>query len=81
MERLSLEALEALEVEAKEAAARIAGAADERRREQRVCPLCCERPKNTALVPCGHQYCGECAGRLDRCPACRAAIVQRLRTF
>ena len=81
LERLSLEQLEELEHAAKEAAARISEAADERRREQRMCAVCFEAPKNTALVPCGHSLCERCAERVDKCPTCRVVVSQRLRTF
>ena len=81
LERLSLEEIEELEHAAKEAVARISAVADERRREQRICVVCFEAPKNTALVPCGHTLCERCAERIDKCPTCRVVVKQRLRTF
>lgn len=43
------------------------------------CAVCMDNPKNTAIVPCGHQFCAQCAQRLHRCPMCRGRIQHRLR--
>ena len=43
----------------------------------RMCCICFENPKTTALVPCGHRsFCQDCVRRLSsrdspRCPLCR----------
>ena len=36
------------------------------------CSLCCERPMDCVLLPCGHQMCcTECAQQLEKCPFCK----------
>lgn len=49
-------------------------------REQQQCPICMERPMDTA-VDCGHRLCGACAQRITSCHACRAAVTTRLRVY
>jgi len=37
-----------------------------------VCALCCERPMDCVLSPCGHQICcTECGHQLEACPCCK----------
>jgi len=37
------------------------------------CALCCERPMDCVLTPCGHQICcNECAQQIQTCPICKA---------
>ena len=50
------------------------------------CPVCLDRGRDTAFIPCGHQTCAECAGRISsarsyRCPVCRAPSSGTLRVF
>lgn len=36
------------------------------------CALCCERPMDCVLTPCGHQICcSECAQQIRTCPICK----------
>ena len=43
-----------------------------------LCPICCEREKNTVFIPCGHIYCCiQCSYNVDPCPICRADITMR----
>jgi hypothetical protein len=45
------------------------------------CCVCLVKPKNTVLVPCGHQCaCYECGIQLTRCPICRTKFnkVQKI---
>lgn len=36
------------------------------------CALCCERPMDCVLTPCGHQICcNECAQQIQTCPICK----------
>ena len=36
------------------------------------CALCCERPMDCVLTPCGHQICcNECAQQIRTCPICK----------
>ena len=52
---------------------------------QRECPLCMEeeRPRDTALVPCGHTYCAPCVAALPgrECPDCRTPFGRTIRVF
>ena len=72
-------ALEQLEVEVQATLVRV----QERRKEERMCGICMERPKNVALVPCGHMLCSVCQPTLhqQRCHICQQAIERHLRTY
>ena len=52
-----------------------------RSRMDAFCPICMERPRDTALMPCGHCMCGECALRVFACPFCRLEVADRSRVF
>ena len=60
------------------------------------CPVCLERARDTAFMPCGHRVCAECARILSetnwrgsgprgdsesRCPVCRQPFTGTLRLF
>jgi len=47
------------------------------------CCVCLERPKNAALVPCGHQACRRCAEhfRANTCPVCRQPVTDVLALY
>lgn len=58
------------------------------KRELREDDTCCvyfERPKNAALVPCGHRLCFECStlvrGKRGDCPLCNTRIQSVLKLF
>jgi hypothetical protein len=39
-----------------------------------LCILCCEKPMDCALVPCGHQVCcSDCGKQLNKCPICKVS--------
>ena len=40
------------------------------------CCVCMENQTDT-VFQCGHGTCGECSGRLERCPLCRDYIQSR----
>ena len=46
---------------------------------EKVCKVCYIVEKNTAIVPCGHQFCKICAERVKEekgeCPMCKQKIV------
>jgi len=44
-----------------------------------TCGVCFDRERDTALTPCGHQFCHNCAASCNRCPICRGHITQRLK--
>ena len=48
-----------------------------------LCPVCEDeaRPRDTRLAPCGHVFCGACAGSVRDCPMCRAPVQRRERVF
>ena len=46
------------------------------------CVCCLQYAKTHACVPCGHKaVCGACAGRLHRCPICRADAREMVRIY
>ena len=49
------------------------------------CTICCTRPRNTVILPCGHGgICDGCASRCHRrgrCPTCRGPTEGTLRIF
>ena len=60
--------------------------APERSSGTEECPVSLDRGRDTAFIPCGHQTCAECAGRISsarpyRCPVCRGPSSGTLRVF
>ena len=70
--------------------------APERSSETDECPVCLERARDTAFMPCGHRVCAECARILSetnwrgsgprgdsesRCPECRQPFTGTLRLY
>lgn len=55
-------------------------ATDKRRLEHlMMCKICLDVDASVVFLPCSHMVsCGVCAGRLQRCPLCRATIVEML---
>lgn len=54
----------------------------ETREDRTACIICMERPRNTALVPCGHYFgCHGCTLRITACPICRGPVAARVRVF
>jgi len=48
----------------------------------RECVVCWEAAACIALLTCGHMCaCEKCAGRLQHCPMCRAAVTDRARIY
>ena len=45
------------------------------------CKICMERPMATALIPCGHTVCFQCAKKLKECHKCRAKISKLQKIF
>ena len=52
---------------------------------RRVCPVCMDKPRQAAMVPCGHTACLTCASQLDvhrgACAECNANIEMVLPLF
>ena len=76
-------ALERLEDELQATLLRVQERRKDCLQEERLCGICMERPKNAALVPCGHTLCSECEQSLQmmeeephkrRCHICQQAI-------
>jgi hypothetical protein len=48
-----------------------------KQREENKCIICCDNPKNTVCIPCGHiSTCATCNGNVNfrqLCPICRQA--------
>uniref|UniRef100_A0A7S3K3L9 RING-type domain-containing protein n=1 Tax=Aureoumbra lagunensis TaxID=44058 RepID=A0A7S3K3L9_9STRA len=53
--------------------------------ESTLCAVCLDKPKSTALVPCGHRLCLLCASKfhqqLHSCPVCRRHVRSTLRVY
>lgn len=47
--------------------------------QQITCPICFDKLKIIAFIPCGHSLCEQCANRLQICPLCRANVRSKLR--
>ena len=47
------------------------------------CQICFSEPKDYALVPCGHRFCGSCISRFDehQCPVCRRLYSSNMRIY
>ena len=46
------------------------------------CSICMDGVINTALIPCGHSLCHQCAERIEAvCPHCRGRIYHKLPIF
>lgn len=49
---------------------------------QRQCVVCMDRPREVALLPCGHLCCCiDCAAASNTCPYCRQAVKSRPRIY
>lgn len=47
-----------------------------------LCPICIEDSIGTAIVPCGHTFCSNCAKRMiSECGVCRGRIRDRLKLY
>ena len=46
------------------------------------CKICCDRPIDSVLVPCGHYFaCMQCAERMEVCPLCRQDVCFAQKTY
>ena len=45
------------------------------------CSICCDRAKNTVLMPCRHMLCQPCVEKLSICPFCNQKIESTLVVF
>ena len=63
------------------ALARIHGQQETLRQQVDDCVICVAEPRAVAFQ-CGHRCCCEsCAEGIEKCPMCKAWIVERLRIF
>jgi len=47
-----------------------------------TCPICINDPVATAIVPCGHTFCANCAKRMImECGVCRGKIRERMKLY
>ena len=50
--------------------------------ESRKCKVCHKEDACMVFVPCGHlSCCVECGNKVNRCPACRSFIKERIRSY
>jgi hypothetical protein len=46
------------------------------------CAICLTDPVSTAIVPCGHTFCGNCVKKQNTtCYICRGTIRERIKLF
>lgn len=51
-------------------------------KEDRLCKVCADAPKQVAFDPCGHFCaCLKCAAAVHKCPFCRTAIAKSMRIY
>jgi len=53
----------------------------ERSESNTDCCICLDNLPETALIPCGHCVCEDCAQELHQCPICRMDIQNTLRIY
>jgi hypothetical protein len=46
-----------------------------------TCPICLGDSVATAIVPCGHTFCGNCAKRALTCYVCRGTVQNRVKLY
>ena len=50
--------------------------------EQGLCKVCLDEEINMVFLPCGHLVCcSVCAPALSKCPTCRTAVTDTVRTY
>jgi len=50
--------------------------------DKTMCKICEENEKQVVFLPCGHFCtCFDCSERIENCPLCRGAIIQKVKTF
>ena len=50
--------------------------------ESRKCKVCHKEDACVVFVPCGHLTCClECGNKVNRCPACKSIITERIRSY
>ena len=52
-----------------------------KKKDEKECSICMDRPKSHALAPCGHVFCEECSGLVQNCPVCRAKKTSILKIY
>jgi hypothetical protein len=45
------------------------------------CPVCLDKPRSMACIPCGHLFCTECVKLCGDCPICRKSIDGAMKVY
>lgn len=56
---------------------------DANRRFKNICSICFHNTVDSFVIPCGHTFCSECAGKgaEHNCPVCRTAVTKISKLF
>jgi len=89
LESLTMEELNDLELSQEKSLKRTKDRKNELLRRQmelhktdNTCVICLDRPKNVAIVDCGHySLCDQCTNNVTQCPLCKVSITKTLRIF
>ena len=79
LRRIDLETLHEFETNMISSLKNVQKVIKEKIERDKECTICRNRPKDTALIPCGHRLCSNCGWRMTRCPMCRVAIERTLK--
>ena len=79
LRRIDLETLHEFETNMISSLKNVQKVIKEKVERDKECTICRSRPKDTALIPCGHRLCSNCGWRMTRCPMCRVAIERTLK--
>ena len=79
LRRIDLESLHEFETNMISSLQNVQMVIKEKNDRERECTICRDRPKDTALIPCGHCLCSNCESRMTKCPMCRVNIQRTLK--
>lgn len=79
LRKMDLESLHELETQMIGSLQSVRKVIREKSELENECRICRDRPKDTALFPCGHCLCSDCVLRVDKCPMCRVRIERTVK--
>ena len=79
LKKMNLESLHELETNMISSLQNVRKVINNKSEQENECRVCRDRPKDTALFPCGHSLCSHCVCRVNKCPMCRAQIERSVK--